>query len=129
MLSEFKAVRQAEKTVVRRWYSDDYFDLIVWFAPDMASKDIPCGFQLCYHDDAETRALTYNNGVYSHDTVDEGGKWNETPILVSGGNFPKDRVLSEFESRSAQLDPPICSYIIQKIQSYPVDAAPAPQRE
>ena len=44
MLSEFKGVKQNRTDGFRRWFLDDYFDLIVWYNN---SHDIE-GFQLCY---------------------------------------------------------------------------------
>ena len=39
----------------RRWLSDDFFDLIVWYRPD----DTIHGFQLCYDKPYWERALTW----------------------------------------------------------------------
>jgi hypothetical protein len=38
----------------RRWLSDDFFDLIIWYRPD----DTIYGFQLCYDKPYWERALT-----------------------------------------------------------------------
>ncbi len=43
MLRELKQVRQHKGEPRRRWFNDDYFDLIVWFS----EKDSISGFQLC----------------------------------------------------------------------------------
>jgi hypothetical protein len=115
MLKEFTNIRQGEPGIFRRWYSDDYFELIVWFAKP---GDGIVGFQLCYRSGGEMNALTYSGGAYSHDAVDEGGKWNETPILTRGGVFPKEAVLDEFKARSAGIEPSVRDYVAGKIAAY-----------
>ena len=44
MLTEFKGVRQREEEGIRRWFFDDYFDLIIWYDNNHQIE----GFQLCY---------------------------------------------------------------------------------
>ena len=39
----------------RRWLSDDFFDLVIWYRPD----DTIYGFQLCYDKPSWERALTW----------------------------------------------------------------------
>ena len=69
MLKEYKRVRQIKGEAQRRWFSDDFFDLIVWFDE---SKNI-VGFQLCYDILKISRALTWHqDGGYSHNRVDDG---------------------------------------------------------
>jgi hypothetical protein len=53
----------------RRWLSDDFFDLIVWYRPD----DTIHGFQLCYDKPYWERALTWlSDRGFSHMEVDSG---------------------------------------------------------
>ena len=53
----------------RLWLSDDYFDLIVWYASDETIH----GFQPCYGKPARERAFTWkSDGVFSHRRVDDG---------------------------------------------------------
>ncbi|QQO10898.1 hypothetical protein [Breznakiella homolactica] len=99
MLKEFKDISQPEKKYKRKWYNDEEFELIIWY-----EENEICGFQLCYEDHTEKKAITYTNGKYSHDKIDEGGKWNETPILLKDGRFEKERIIKEFTEKSLLVE-------------------------
>ena len=90
----------------RKWFADEYFDLIVWFG----EPGRPDGFQLCYDRAGNERAFTWSEdqGYYTQDRIDEGEASptkNQSPILVADGSFHAAEVLGRFESRSADLDP------------------------
>ena len=114
--------RTAKKPVTgdydRTWLSDDYFDLIVWHAPD----DTIHGFQLCYGKPTWERALTWRSGRgFSHMRVDDGESiaWgNQTPILVPDGSFPAESVVAELRRRGTALPTPIRDLVLQKIAEY-----------
>ena len=55
MLWEYTKVNQIEGEPRRRWFADDFFDLIVWFDE---SEDI-VGFQLCCDKSRQEKALTW----------------------------------------------------------------------
>ena len=55
MLTEFKGVRQREEEGIRRWFFNNYFDLIIWYDN---SNQIE-GFQLCYDKENNEKALTW----------------------------------------------------------------------
>ena len=95
MLTETKNVRQIDGEPRRRWFWNDYFDIIVWFSDD---NEI-IGFQLCYDKSKRQRVLTWNKGTgYSHDKIDDGegdpGKPKGTPILMADGIFEKEKISS-----------------------------------
>ena len=54
MLNEIANLRQISEEGHRRWFTDSYFDLIVWYERDGATL---AGFQLCYDKEGEERAL------------------------------------------------------------------------
>lgn len=87
----------------RRWISDEYFDLIVWYE----SEDQIHGFQLCYDKPGRERALTWKRDRgFLHTAVDSGESKptaNRTPMLVADGVFPVEQVRSEFIARSNLL--------------------------
>jgi hypothetical protein len=101
----------------RRWLSDDYFDLIVWYTPE----DTVHGFQLCYDKPYWERALTWllDRG-FSHLPVDSGEQTykNQTPILVPDGSFPADRVLGEFARRGSDLPLELRRLVTDKISEF-----------
>ena len=102
----------------RKWLSDDYFDLIVWYT----SSGTIHGFQLCYDKPLWERALTWiSTKGFSHMQVDDGEQnaWNnQTPILVSDGCFPADTVVAEFRNRGAGLAIDLRDLVLHKIDEY-----------
>ena len=69
MLREIKKISQMSDEPRRRWFSDEYFDLIAWYSPD----DEIIGFQLCYDKDNNERTLNWMNpSTWTHYRVDDG---------------------------------------------------------
>lgn len=102
----------------RRWISDDYFDLIVWYEPGGAVH----GFQLCYDKSGNERALTWTRGGgFSHSAIDSGEanpNANRTPILVADGEFPAAQVHGEFIGRGGLLPVEIRDLVLGRIADY-----------
>ena len=102
----------------RRWISDDYFDLIVWYTP----RDTIHGFQLCYDKPRWERALTWSSDRgFSHMEVDSGEDdphINRTPVLVPDGSFPAQTVLAEFARRSGALPLDLSKLVTEKISEF-----------
>ena len=96
MLREIKNPRQVEGEGWRRWFTDEYFDLIVWYHPEKTLQ----GFQLCYDRGHEERALTWRAGEgYSHKRVDDGdvtGRVKMTPVLVPNGVLDSEEIAERF---------------------------------
>src|SRR5215471_6585899 len=102
----------------RRWLSDDFFDLIIWYRPD----DTIYGFQLCYDKPSRERALTWmSDRGFSHMEVDGGAQAdppNQTPILVPDSSFPADRVLHEFTRRGSVLPVQVRQLVTDTIREF-----------
>ena len=102
----------------RRWLSDDFFDLVIWYRPD----DTIYGFQLCYDKPSRERALTWmSDRGFSHMEVECGDPVsppNQTPILVSDVSFPADRVLHEFTRRGSALPVGVRQLVTDKISEF-----------
>ncbi|HZF07034.1 MAG TPA: hypothetical protein VE932_22045 [Patescibacteria group bacterium] len=119
MLSEV-ATRQSTREPRRRWFSDDDFDLVVWFS----DSGVIVGFELCYDRSRVERALVWSNvGGYGHFRVDTGESTpqkNLTPILLADSALlSKDRVTAGFLEVSANLDPAIRSFVLARLQEFP----------
>ncbi|HOW89616.1 MAG TPA: hypothetical protein PL037_04985 [Elusimicrobiales bacterium] len=119
MLREMKDVRQIPGDPPRRWFSDERFDLIVWFDPSGGMY----GFQLCYDLKSKPRALTWlRDKGYRHDGIDGGedrpGLHKSSPILVTDGSFNAAGVGDELERAGAALPPEIISPILAKVRQY-----------
>ena len=121
MLKEYKYVRQIEGEAKRRWFTDEYFDLIVWF--DYTNNTV-LGFQLCYDIAHKHRALTWQkHSGYTHHRVDDGenrpGKMKATPILVADGLFEYHKIAEEFKKASKHLEKSLSEFIYDKLVQYP----------
>ena len=102
----------------RKWISDDYFDLIVWYTP----RDTVHGFQLCYDKPRWERALTWlSDRGFAHTEVDSGEDdphVNRTPVLVPDGSFRADKVLAEFARRGSTLPVELRKLVTEKISEF-----------
>lgn len=125
-----KKVQQYEDEGYRRWFTDEYFDLIVWYDTEDCTKRKIIGFQLSYDRYHSIRALTWRRGNsntpdrYLHNRVDEGdrpGKYKQTPILVANGVFAKKEIAEKFKHNSKNIDREIADLVYRKILDYPDD--------
>lgn len=118
MLKELAKVRQVPEEPKRRWFADDYFDLIVWF--DKRREII--GFQLCYDLNGEERALTWRENIgFSHQRVDDGElqrPYKATPILVADGAFDQAAVSQVFAEHSREMDKKVARFVLGKLRDY-----------
>lgn len=99
----------------RRWFSDDYFDLIVWY--DVQGEI--AGMQLCYDKQGHERALTWTrDGGVKHERVDTGEPSpvkNMAPILVPDGVVPFCELLTQFRARSGSLEPALVNAVLARL--------------
>jgi hypothetical protein len=118
MMHEVKRVRQLTGQGRRRWFCDDYFDLIVWNDKRGARQ----GFQLCYDLAHDQRSLTWRaDSGFSHEAVDEGdhfGKMKRAPIMVADGVFDATAIAAEFKLRGAEIDPAVVAFVLEKLATY-----------
>jgi hypothetical protein len=117
MLREMTQVRQILKESRRRWFADDYFDLIVW----IGARGEITGFQLCYDKSGDEHALTWHKTTgFSHHRVDSGElqrPYKATPILVADGAWDFARLLSLFKGRSRMMDQQVARFVLGKIET------------
>lgn len=111
-------IRPVAHDLDRRWISDDYFDLIVWYE----SLDQIHGFQLCYDKPRRERALTWTRTRgYLHTAIDSGESkptTNRTPILIADGTFPAEQIKREFMIRGGLLPTDIRELVLARIKDY-----------
>jgi hypothetical protein len=128
VLVEYRNVRQIRGEGHRRWFSDDYFDLIVWYDSQRHGRSHITGFQLCYDRGGYERALTWmRDRGYSHEKVDTGehmgsggsGGMKATPILVTDGVFDSRDVAEKFREAAKGMDPDIADLVLDKLAGYP----------
>jgi hypothetical protein len=120
MLHEVEKVRQIPGEGPRRWFSDQYFDLIVWYEKNGSVL----GFQLCYDKFEKERALTWRRDRgFSHEKVDDGegrpGEPKSTPILLPDGLFDASAITARFRKESAEIDPEVSRLVAKTLETYP----------
>ena len=120
MLTEIRNARQVAGEGFRRWFTDDYFDLIVWYGDD----GLLLGFQLCYDKQSIERALTWTaQHGFQHNRVDAGevpGHSKMTPMIIADGAFGKEAVAERFRRESVLLETAIATFVHEKLKGYPV---------
>lgn len=118
MLAETPNVRQVPGEPRRRWFSDEEFDLIVWYGDD----DAITGFQLLYRVGCEERALTWTEeGGHDHKLVDTGDELpgeHRSPILVPDGVLDKTYLLERFLAAATDLETAVTTFVVRRIASY-----------
>ncbi len=120
MLKEYMNVRQIAGESKRRWFSDEYFDLVVW----LDEREDIVGFQLCYDIVKGQRALTWHEETgFSHHRVDDGenrpGKLKATPILIPDGRFEYQEIAEKFKKESKNIEKWISKFVYKKLMEYP----------
>ncbi len=119
MLMEIKNVRQIPEEGFRRWFSDDFFDLYLWY--EEKDKDLT-GFQLAYGETERDHALTWTREHgFSHDGIDDGnitGSYKKSPILIANGLFNPDKLAKKFKEHKGELESSIYKFIEKKIKEY-----------
>ncbi|MCF7928845.1 MAG: hypothetical protein K9L68_07850 [Spirochaetales bacterium] len=118
MLYERSDVRQIPEEGNRRWFSDDFFDLIIWYD----SKDEIDGFQLCYDKGEYERAFTWRkSGSVTHhaiDTGDEPGSSKMSPVLVQDGRFDSEIIRSKFVAAAVKIEPELTDLVDRVLADY-----------
>ena len=120
MLQECDHIRQIEEETPRRWFSDEYFDLIVWHN----DADEISAFQLCYDLARRPRAIHWRREAgFAHYRVDDGenrpGKIKSTPILMKDGVFDAPDVAERFRKESGGIEPGIAQFVYETLLTYP----------
>jgi hypothetical protein len=117
MLREMANVRQALPEPGRRWFADDYFDLMVW----VGKRGEFIGFQLCYDKSGDEHALTWHQKTgFTHHRVDSGElqrPYKATPILVADGVVDFARLIHHFKERSREMDQQVARFVLGKIEA------------
>ncbi len=118
MLREIEQVRQVPNDYRRRLFSDQEFELYVWYKPD----DSFHGFQLCYDPSDKPRALTWREeSGFSHQSVDTGEESplaNRTPILKAKSALDVVELKRRFYACDHNLPGEIRHFVREKLEAY-----------
>lgn len=119
MLAEFQKVRQIPREGHRRWFTDNNFDLIVWYDDHGRLT----GFQLCYDKTGHERALTWTvDHGFQHNRIDAGetpGHMKMTPVIVADGEFDAGPIAELFRRESSGIDPAVSRFVYSAVRGYP----------
>jgi hypothetical protein len=118
MLTEIRNPRQVEGEGIRRWFTDEYFDLIIWYDHQMSLL----GFQLCYDKQGRERALTWTKEAgFQHNRIDSGevpGHAKMTPVIIADGQFSRDPVAERFLRESTRIEPDVARFVYDTVKTY-----------
>ena len=99
----------------RRWFGDEYFDLIVWYR-----NGEPVEFQLCYDRGRNEHSLTWKKGgAVQHSRIDDGEEdpsRNMSPILVPDGAVPYQLLLQKFNERAVELEREVFTLVLRQLE-------------
>lgn len=114
-----KYVKQIAGEPHRRWFEDDYFDLLVW--ENELGQIVQ--FQLYYDKLHNQRSLTWKEQIgYLHNKVDDGenkpGRYKATPILVDCGVFDSNAISKKFKYKSKDIATTVSTFVFSKIRDY-----------
>jgi hypothetical protein len=112
-------VKQVPDEPRRRWFEDDFFDLLIW--ENSAGRIV--GFQLCYDKLHNQHALTWNeNKGFIHNKIDDGennpGKYKSTPLLTPDGTFYYLSIAEKFKIKSFDIDAEVSAFVYEKVRDY-----------
>ena len=114
-----KFVKQVDGEANRRWFEDNFFDLMIW--EEKNGKII--AFQLSYDKHLNQHAITWNeeNG-YIHNKVDDGenrdGKYKASPVMLLDGVFDFKTIAEKFKKSSKGIETKISTFVYDKISKY-----------
>jgi hypothetical protein len=119
MLYEIQKVKQDPDGYHKRWFTDEYFDLFLWY--DAQGKI--AAFQLAYDKSHNERAITWKRkGGFMHTRVDDGEATADStmsPILVSDGLFDNKSVADRFRESAAHIDASVTDFVYRKLLQFP----------
>ena len=119
-LRENKTVRQRPEEGFRRWFVNEYFDLIFWY---QSRNGEMTGFQLCYDRHRDERAFTWERGKQSSHYVSSGGDergrpWIATAILHGDAGSVPNEVVSRLEMERGELEAELLSLVLERVRVY-----------
>ncbi len=122
MMIENKNVRQIENENHRRWFSDEYFDLILW--EDENGNILK--FELCYGKGKDEHVLTWAQpDGHLHLKVDDGehrsGRHKMTPVFLADGYFDKEAIAAKFVKASTTIDQKVATFVHSTIMGYKIN--------
>lgn len=119
-LVENKNVRQRPDEGFRRWFLNDYLDLILWYE---SARGELTGFQLCYSRHHDERAFTWQRNKRSSHFVSSGADergmpWIATAILHGDAGPVPGEVLQRLQEEQGELETSLLRLVIDAAEDY-----------
>ena len=119
-LIENKSVRQRPNEGYRRWFTNGYFDVIVWYESRGGAL---LGFQLCYNRHLDERAFTWQHKKQSSHYVSAGSDergmpWIATAVLRGDAGPIPEEVLDRLRREQGELDDSLLTLIVERAFEY-----------
>jgi hypothetical protein len=118
MLYEINKVKQDSELLEKKCFADDYFDLVVW----RVKADRFIAFELSYNKLKDQHCIRWSKDRgFRHSRVDEGDespRKNQSPLLLSAGDFPKEKILAKFLLEGTDLESEVFRFVKEKLESY-----------
>jgi len=113
---EIQGVRQRPEEGFRRWFSNNYFDLVFWYEEKGGELT---GIQFSYGKPYADKAFTWERSSTSHHYVSEQNKTSQATGILRGdaGNIPAP-VIKRFLEEAPDMDLELKKLILQKIKEY-----------
>jgi hypothetical protein len=116
MLTEYSFPCELDGDLIKRWFTDEFFDLYVWFDKqgEIAS------FQLCYDKPRDEQAFTWKRlSTYYPQRVYDGeyspGKNKSTLVLLSDGAIDIRFVAHRFFPECKSIDREIAEFVYKAL--------------
>ncbi len=121
-LTENRGVRQRPEEGFRRWFLNEYFELIIWY--DRQGGDVT-GFQLCLDRNRFERAFTWtkeyaSTHFVSDAYVEKGVSHLATGILKGAGRTVSAEETQRLIAEKGELDDDLLAFVVEKIEGYNV---------
>lgn len=119
-ITENKNVRQRPDEGFRRWFVNDYFDIIFWYESDTTTLK---GFQFCYSRNNKEKVFTWEPGrVSSHyvssNQFEPGMSSYATAILDGDAGAIPQNALERLKKDAGELQADYVSLIIDRAEQY-----------
>ena len=119
MLREITTSNRLDQGLSKRWFNDEFMDLIVW----QDESGSFAKFQLCYDKIHNEHALTWVRAKgFVHNAIDDGedyaGGHKSTPILVPDGQIDLDAVIAKFKQGATAIDEEVIDFVSEKLLSF-----------
>jgi hypothetical protein len=119
-LVENRSVRQRPEEGFRRWFTNGYFDIIIWYQEQEGPLT---GFQLCYSKNHGEKAFTWHaDKTASHYVSDGSDRLGlnrlATGILTGNAGPVPQQILSRLEQEQGELPQPLLELVLQRVQEF-----------